>query len=263
MPLPYITWFTTEEARPEPEHIMLELRAKIFGRAQMDMNMQNVPLCVGIILDGNRRWAKERGLPLSEGHRRGLNNVEPIALAARDLGIKHLALYAFSTENWSRSKEEVSMLTALFETMAARKANRLIEEGAKIRFVGDLWRFSENLQKLLREVEAKSPSDPKITIWICLSYGGRADIVQAASVLAKRRESITEESLQENLWTAGMPNHDIIIRTGGEQRLSNFLLWQSAYSELFFPKTFWPEFTKEELENIVHQYQTRNRRIGL
>ena len=146
--------------------------------------MQDTPLCVGIILDGNRRWAKERGLPFFEGHRQGLNNVEPIALAARDLGIKHLALYAFSTENWSRSKEEVSMLTALFETMAARKANRLIEEGAKIRFVGDLWRFSENLQKLLREVEAKSPSDPKITIWICLSYGGRADGLQIKAIRA-------------------------------------------------------------------------------
>ncbi|OGF64259.1 di-trans,poly-cis-decaprenylcistransferase [Candidatus Giovannonibacteria bacterium RIFCSPHIGHO2_01_FULL_45_24] len=224
--------------------------------------MQDTPLCVGIILDGNRRWAKERGLPFFEGHRQGLNNVEPIALAARDMGIKHLALYAFSTENWERPEEEVSMLMSLFETMAKDKASRLAKEGARVRFVGQLRRFSENLQKLMRETEEKSPADPKITIWILLSYGGRADIAQAAGALAKKGEAVSEESLARNLWTAGMPDPDIIIRTGGEQRLSNFLLWQAAYSELFFPKTFWPEFTKEEFENIVNEYKKRERRNG-
>lgn len=226
------------------------------------MYMQNTPLCVGIILDGNRRWAKDRGLPVFEGHRRGSNNVETIALAARDFGIKHLALYAFSTENWKRPKEEVSMLMKIFEAATGEKADRLIKEGARIRFVGKIEHFSENLQKLMREAEAKSPVDPKITIWICISYGGRADIVQAANALAERHESITEDSLQQNLWTAGMPNPDIIIRTGGEQRLSNFLIWQAAYSELFFTKTFWPDFSQAELENIINEYKKRDRRIG-
>ncbi|QQG42829.1 MAG: di-trans,poly-cis-decaprenylcistransferase [Candidatus Giovannonibacteria bacterium] len=225
--------------------------------------MQDTPLCVGIILDGNRRWAKERGLPFFEGHRQGLDNVEPIALAARDMGVKHLALYAFSTENWERPKKEVSMLMSLFETMAKDKADRLIKEGAKVRFAGQLWRFSENLQKLMREAEEKSPAEPKITIWILLSYGGRADIAQAAGALAKKGEAASEESLARNLWTAGMPDPDIIIRTGGEQRQSNFLLWQAAYSELFFPKTFWPEFTKEEFENIINEYKKRERRNGV
>lgn len=224
--------------------------------------MQDTPQCVGIILDGNRRWAKERGLPFFEGHRQGLNNVEPIALAARDMGIKHLALYAFSTENWDRPKEEVSWLMEIFEAMAKDKAERLAKEGAKVRFVGQLWRFSENLQRLMREAEEKSPKDPKITLWICLSYGGRADITQAAAALAKKGEAITEDSLAGNLWTAGMPDPDIIIRTGGAERISNFLLWQSAYSELFFPKTFWPEFKKEELASIVDEYKKRERRNG-
>lgn len=224
--------------------------------------MQETPQCVGIILDGNRRWAKEHGLPFLEGHRQGLNNVEPIAVAARDMGIKHLALYAFSTENWNRPKDEVSWLMKIFEEMAKDKADRLAKAGAKIHFVGQLWRFSENLQKLMREAEEKSPKDPKITIWICLSYGGRADIAQAAASLAKKGEEITEESISRNLWTAGMPDPDIIIRTGGAERISNFLLWQSAYSEFFFQKTFWPDFTKEEFAKIVDEYKTRERRIG-
>lgn len=225
--------------------------------------MQDTPRCVGIILDGNRRWAKEHGLPFFEGHRQGLNNVEPIALTARDLGVKHLALYAFSTENWNRPKEEIGWLMEIFETMAIEKAARLKKEGAKVRFVGQLWRFSENLQKLMREAEEKSPEDPRITLWICLSYGGRANIAQAAAALAKKGEEITEESISRNLWTAGMPDPDIIIRTGGEERISNFLLWQAAYSELFFPKTFWPDFTKEEFERIVNEYKKRERRNGV
>ena len=224
--------------------------------------MQTSPRCVGIILDGNRRWAKERGLPTAEGHRQGAKSTDVIALAARDLGIEHLALYAFSTENWKRSGEEVSYLMELFEEAIRDHFSRLTEEGIRVRFVGQLERFSDTLRTLMREVEAKNPAELKMTLWVCLSYGGQAEIVEAARALATAGEEITEESLAQHLWTAQMPDPDLIIRTGGEHRLSNFLLWKSAYSELFFPGALWPAFTKVDLENILEEYATRERRLG-
>lgn len=225
-------------------------------------NQTAAPTCIGIILDGNRRWAREHGLPAFEGHRRGMNNVEPIVLAARDLGIKHIVLYAFSTENWNRAKDEVSYLMGIFEEMARTRLARLTEEGVRVRFVGQRERFSESLRHAMHDAEEKSPSEPKITLWICLSYGGRADIAQAASALAAEHAEITEGSLANHLWTAGMPDPDLIIRTSGEHRLSNFLSWQSAYSELFFPTVHWPAFTKADLESILNEYSTRERRMG-
>ena len=224
--------------------------------------MQTPPKCVGIILDGNRRFAKERGLPTAEGHRQGAKNTDVIALAARDLGIEHVVLYAFSTENWRRSGEEVSYLMELFEEAIRDHFSRLAEEGIRVRFVGQLERFSENLRTLMHEVEVRHPAEIKMTLWVCLSYGGRAEIVEAARALARAGEEITEESLAAHLWTAEMPDPDLIIRTGGEHRLSNFLLWKSAYSELFFPKMYWPAFTKADLEQILEEYATRERRLG-
>lgn len=222
----------------------------------------SVPQCVGIILDGNRRWAKERGLPTFEGHRRGMDNVETITLAARDLGIKHLVVYAFSTENWKRTSEEVSYLMGIFEEMAKESTARLAKENVAVRFIGQRERFSESLQKAMDEAEERSPKDPAITLWICLSYGGRAEIVSAARSLVKKGEEITEDSLAKNLWSVGMPDPDIIIRTSGEHRTSNFLPWQAVYSELFFPKIFWPEFSKSDLESILREYADRERRLG-
>lgn len=218
--------------------------------------------CVGIILDGNRRWAKEQGLPAFEGHRRGMNNVETITLAARDLGIKHLVVYAFSTENWKRTTEEVSYLMKIFEEMARKSMARLAEENVKVRFIGQRERFSENLQQAMNEAEEKSPKDPAITLWVCMSYGGRAEIAHAAKELAQKEIEITEETLAQHLWTVGMPDPDLIIRTSGEHRTSNFLLWQSAYSELFFPKVYWPAFSKTDLELILQEYAGRERRLG-
>ncbi|KKW23695.1 MAG: Isoprenyl transferase [Candidatus Kaiserbacteria bacterium GW2011_GWB1_52_6] len=223
--------------------------------------MEKIPECIGIILDGNRRWAKKQGLPSFEGHRRGMNNVEIIVLAARDFGIKHVVVYAFSTENWNRSKDEVSYLMEIFEKMSRENMARLAQEGVAVRFVGQRERFSPSLQSAMRAAEEKSLADPKITLWICLSYGGRAEIVHAAAEAAKDG-SVTEKTLAAHLWTAGMPDPDIIIRTGGAQRLSNFLLWQSAYSELFFITTYWPAFTKKDLEKILGEYAARERRMG-
>jgi undecaprenyl diphosphate synthase len=220
------------------------------------------PTCIGIILDGNRRWAKERGIPAFEGHRQGMNNIEPIARAACHRGIQHLIVYAFSTENWNRSADEVSYLMEIFESTARERLSTLSEEKIAVRFVGEIERFSQSLRDAMREAEEKNPRDPKLTLWVCLSYGGRAEIVHAASEVMKKNRALTEESIAENLWTAGMPDPDLIIRTGGEQRISNFLLWQSAYSELFFVPTYWPAFTKDDLDAVISEYAKRERRMG-
>src|SRR3989344_2011599 len=221
-----------------------------------------VPACIGIILDGNRRWAKENGLPSFEGHRRGMNNVESIAYAARDLGIQHMAVYAFSTENWNRSKDEVSYLMEIFESTIRERMKKFAQENIAVRFVGETGRFSPSLQDAMRDVEAKNPEEPRLTVWVCISYGSKAEIVQAAQAVQEMNKPISEESLGAHLWTSGMPDPDLIIRTGGEQRLSNFLLWQSAYSELFFLKTHWPAFTKADLEAVLKEYAARERRMG-
>lgn len=221
-----------------------------------------VPRCVGIILDGNRRWATERGLPSLEGHRRGKDNVETITLAARDLGIEHLVVFAFSTENWKRTQEEVSYLMVLFEEMARQSMDKLAKEGVRVRFVGQRERFSASLQNAMDDAEQKSPKEPKITLWVCLSYGGRAEIAAAAAAAAASGDEISEATIGKYLWTAGMPDPDIIIRTSGEHRISNFLLWQSAYAEFFFPKVYWPDFDKVELEKILEEYASRDRRLG-
>ncbi len=223
---------------------------------------KKIPACIGIILDGNRRWAKENGLPSFEGHRRGMDNAEPIIRAARDVGIKHMVVYAFSTENWNRTQEEVGHLMRIFEMMARERMKELAKEGVAVRFVGQRERLPKSLQEAMASAEANSPADPAITLWICLSYGGRAEIIHAAQEVTRRGETITEESLAQHLWTAGMPDPDLIIRTGGARRLSNFLLWQCAYSELFFIETHWPAFSKDDLAHILDEYATRERRMG-
>ncbi len=185
-----------------------------------------------------------------------------ITLAARDRGIKHLIVYAFSTENWNRTKEEVAHLMEIFEETTHEPFERLMREGVALRFAGQLERFSPQFQESMRNAEAKSPRDARITLWICLSYGGRAEIIHAARECVAAGEEITEESLARHLWTAGMPDPDIIIRPGGEKRLSNFLLWQSAYSEIFFIDTFWPDFSEADLDAVLDEYAHRERRRG-
>ncbi len=222
---------------------------------------KNVPTCIGIILDGNRRWAKEQGLSAFEGHRRGMDNLESIGRAARDMGVRHMIVYAFSTENWNRSKDEVSYLMKIFESMAQEGLAKFTDEGIAVRFIGQRGRFSPTLQSAMSKAEAKNPADPLLTVWVCISYGGRAEIVEAAQKAAREGE-ITEETVSGNLWTSGMPDPDLIIRTGGEQRISNFLPWQSVYSELFFLKTYWPAFTTEDLKKVLDEYATRERRMG-
>lgn len=221
------------------------------------------PQCIGIILDGNRRWAKERGLPKLEGHRAGLvDTLKHAVVWVRDRHIPHLAVFMFSTENWNREAAEVSYLMDLFRESLATHLRALAREGVRIRFAGDRTRFSADMQEAMRAVESETENNDKVTLWACLSYGGRADIVQAAEAARLSGEPVTAELLGQKLWTAGMPDPDIIIRTGGEKRLSGFLLWQSAYSELFFIDAYWPDFSETHLDAILAEYARRERRMG-
>lgn len=221
----------------------------------------NTPACVGIILDGNRRWAKAKGLPTFEGHRAGLSRVREAVIFTGNRGVRHLVVYAFSTENWKRESAEISYLMDLFLSTIKNELTELGERGARIRFVGQRERFPQKLQQTMSEAETQTAGNTAITLWVCLSYGGRAEITAAARAAAKEGE-ITENTLSRHLWTAGMPDPDIIIRTGGNQRLSNFLPWQSVYSELFFTETFWPDFSEKEFDAILAEFAERERRHG-
>lgn len=220
------------------------------------------PACIGIILDGNRRWAKERGLPSFEGHRQGFENLKTIARAVRDRGIPHMAAYMFSTENWNRSAEEVGYLMDLFRQTIKDSMDELGSEGIRVRFVGQRERFAQDIQESMKDAEERTHANTDLTMWLCLSYGGRAEIVAAARALAAKGVVPDDASLRDAMWSAGMPDPDIIIRTSGEQRLSNFLVWQAAYSELFFIKQHWPDFDAKALDDILAQYAQRERRHG-
>jgi undecaprenyl diphosphate synthase len=216
---------------------------------------------IGFILDGNRRWAKERGEPTLFGHKAGFDKLEEAVRWVRDRGIPHMAAFVFSTENWKRTKDEVDYLMDLFREMAEHKFNELSKEGVAVRFIGKLDMLPEDLQESIRAMESRNVSEPKITVWICISYGARAEIVAAANLAAKAGE-ITEESLRTNMWSAHMPDPDIVVRTSGEERLSNFLLWQAAYAELFFIPMHWPDFSEAALDGILEEYAGRQRRHG-
>ncbi|GAB4390481.1 MAG: isoprenyl transferase [Thermodesulfovibrionales bacterium] len=224
-----------------------------------------LPNHVGIIMDGNGRWAELRGLPRVEGHKRGADRSKEIIRAAVDLDIKALTLYAFSMENWQRPKDEVSFLMKLLELYLKRELADILKLGIRFRAIGELWRLPDNIQGLLRESEEKTAANSGMTLVAALSYGGRSEIIRAvkkAIVSGMDPEAVDEESFSQLLDTAGLPHPDLIIRTSGERRLSNFLLWQSAYSELYFTDTLWPDFTSEEFAKAVRDFQVRERRFG-
>jgi undecaprenyl diphosphate synthase len=224
--------------------------------------MSETPACIGIILDGNRRWAKEHGLPSFEGHRRGFENLKTVARLVRDRGIAHLVVYAFSTENWNRTPEEVGYLMDIFREAIRDSVEELGKEGIRVRFLGERERFAPDIQEGMKDAEARTIANEKMTLWMCLSYGGRAEIIAGVNALQSRGEAVTQDSLRSALWSADMPDPDIIIRTSGEQRLSNFLLWQAAYSELFFTKQHWPDFDATLLDQVLSDFATRHRRHG-
>jgi len=222
--------------------------------------------CVGIIMDGNRRWAKERGLNSYDGHSVGYEKLKDITSWAKDLQIKNVVVYAFSTENWKRSEVEVNYLMKIFKKLIFEELNFLKKENARIVFVGQIDRFSEDIQRGIKDIESETKENKGITLFIALSYGGRSEILNAVSGIlndSKNKEiEITEDNFARYLWTKDMPDPDLIIRTGGEMRLSNFLPWQSIYSELFFTKTYWPDFSKKEFNEIILDFKDRKQRFG-
>jgi undecaprenyl diphosphate synthase len=223
----------------------------------------NIPACIGVVLDGNRRWAKERNLPSHEGHREGFENLKRLVDWTKEVGIAHMAVYVFSTENWKRSTEEVGYLMDMMRTQLKKKFEELKGDDVAIRFIGDLSLFDDDIQKLISNLHDANPEQSKHHVWIAASYGGRSEIVSAVNrLLVSGVEKVTEEDFANALWTKGMPDPDIIIRTGGNRRLSNFLTWASVYSELFFVDTFWPAFTKEQFLEILREYEERKRNFG-
>lgn len=213
-------------------------------------------------MDGNRRWAKSHNLPSLEGHRAGSNRLEECVRYVKARGIPHLIVYAFSTENWNRSEEEVSYLMRLILEGITYKAKKLSDEGARIRCIGLRAQLPASVLEAVEKIEQESAHNTALTVWICLSYGGRTELVAAANGAATLG-TITEETLAKHLWTAEMPDPDLVIRTGGRHRLSNFLPWQTTYSELFFVDTLWPDFGEKEFDDILTTFAERIRTFGV
>ena len=226
-------------------------------------------LHVAIIMDGNGRWATERGWPRLVGHRRGAERVRAIVEAAPGLGIRHLTLYAFSTENWKRSTEEVIGLVSIFARYIQSEAERLSAEGVRLRFIGGRDRLDKKLQKLMTGIEERTAGNDRLHLTVAINYGGRDEIARAARRLAEdvaagriAPEEVGEDALAARLDTAGLPDPDLVIRTSGEMRLSNFMLWQAAYSEFVFLPCMWPDFDKSWLLQAIDEYSSRTRRFG-
>lgn len=227
------------------------------------------PVHVGIIMDGNGRWASSRGLPRIAGHRQGAEAVRAAVIAAVDLGIGYLTLYGFSAENWKRPDSEVSGLMGLLRIYLKKEIDELNERGVRIRFIGQRERFAPDIVDLLSEAEEQTRNNSILNLIVALSYGARQEITLAARSLAQRvmagelsSAEIDENAFASHLETAGIPDPDLVIRTSGEKRLSNFLLWQLAYAELMFTDTLWPDFSANDLEEAVNEFHRRERRYG-
>jgi undecaprenyl diphosphate synthase len=221
-----------------------------------------IPHHIAIVMDGNGRWATRRYLPRVAGHKKGVDALRACVRHCGDVGVKVLTVFAFSSENWNRPPEEVSGLMELLVVALAREVPQLQSEGVRIHFVGDRSTLSEKVRNGLAHAEAVTASNQRLVLNICFNYGGRWDIAQAAAKLAARGEAITELSLNRAMALAHVPDPDLVIRTGGEMRISNFLLWQAAYSELHFTDKLWPEFDAAALDAAIADYAKRERRFG-
>lgn len=221
-----------------------------------------LPNHIGIIMDGNGRWAKKRGMPRSAGHKAGANVFRTISKECANLGVKYVTFYAFSTENWKRPKEEVDALMHLFkEYLLEAKADIEKAENSKIVFIGEREGISQELLDLMDEAEAETASHTGTTVYLAVNYGGRQEIVSAVNkLIAEGKTEITEDDISKNIYT--VPDCDLIIRPSGEQRLSNFLIWQAAYSEFWYSDVLWPDFTKRDLYKALTDFENRNRRFG-
>lgn len=229
----------------------------------------NIPNHVAIILDGNGRWAKSKGMPRNYGHTMGAKNVETVCQAADELGVKYLTLYAFSTENWNRPDSEVSALMTLLESYLKNCIRTADKNNMRVRMIGDASRLSEKFQKRIAELEEASKNNTGLNLTIAINYGSRDEMIRAMRKMADDRDAgkITKDQIDEKLFasyldTKELPDPDLLIRTSGEQRLSNYLLWQLAYSEFYFTDVPWPDFHKAELEEAIRAYNNRDRRFG-
>jgi len=226
----------------------------------MDTNM---PKHIAIIMDGNRRWAKKRNLPIAMGHRAGADTLQKIIENCMDIGIKYLTVYAFSTENWNRSVEEVNDLMNLLREYLVKLEKDNKDRNVKIRIVGDINRLDEDIRNKIEILQDRTANNTGLVINIALNYGARNEIIHAIKSLSQKElEELSIESFNEKLYTYPSPDPDLIIRTAGEQRLSNFLLWQSAYSEFWYTDVLWPDFSKKDLTKAINDYSKRNRKFG-
>lgn len=224
----------------------------------------NIPKTIGIIMDGNRRWAKAHNLPTFMGHSQGYETLEHFLRWAKDAGVSAVIAYAFSHENWNRSKEEVEFMMNLLRDILTNRFEKFLEEKVKVVFAGDVERFPKDIADLMRSWEEKTKAFTDFTLVMAVSYGGRQEILRACSLCtADGIAQPTEEDIAERLYTKHIADPDIVIRTSGEMRLSGFLLWQASYSELFFTKTLWPDFSKEEFLSILKEFNERERRMGV
>lgn len=228
-------------------------------------DITRLPVHIAMVMDGNGRWAAQRGLPRMAGHRAGTENLRRVIRACVEFGIKYLTIYAFSTENWGRPKEEVDGLMQILADVIDRELDELNEEGAQLRHIGHLEGLSPMLREKVNKAIDLTRNNDKLVLNLAFNYGGRDEIVCAVrEIIAEgvRPEEVTPELINQHLFTAGIPDPDLIIRTSGEMRISNFLIWQSAYSEWYFTPTFWPDFDRDELHKALVEYSRRDRRYG-
>lgn len=233
------------------------------------MEQENLPKHIAIIMDGNRRWAKEKGVPVKLGHKEGAKTIEKIVRYAKDIGIKHVTVYAFSTDNWKRTQDEVSAIMSLFQSYLDDYSKRADSENVRVKIIGRKEGLSSKLLNSMEKCMERTKNNTGITFNIAINYGGREEIVDAVKEIYKqvnenkiKIEDIEQQTISNNLYTKGQPDPDLLIRTSGELRLSNFLTWQLAYTEFVFVDKYWPDFTEEDLDNAIEIYQKRNRRFG-
>jgi undecaprenyl diphosphate synthase len=236
---------------------------------QVELDEEKIPEHIAIIMDGNGRWAKERGLPRTAGHKTGVDTLREIVNLAQKLGVKYITAYAFSTENWKRPQQEVDFLMGLFEETFAKEMENFDEKNIKVNIIGYKGRLPESVRDKSKKIMEKTKGNDGLTVNIALDYGARSEIIEGIRSLAadvqredKSPEEIEEEDFTATLYTAGQPDPDLFIRPGGERRISNFLLWQLAYTELFFTDIYWPEFDEVNLRAAIKEYQRRERRFG-
>lgn len=222
-----------------------------------------IPTHTAIIMDGNGRWAKQKGLRRTEGHKKGAEVADSVTRWAAELGIRYLTLYAFSTENWKRPKEEVDFLFGLLVRYINKRLDEIISEGIKLKFLGRIQQLPGNIRRSCENMEQKTEKNDRLNLIIALNYGGRAEIIDAINrILTAKLEKVDEHTFERYLYLPEMPDPDLIIRTSGEKRLSNFLMWESAYSELYFCEKLWPEFTKDDFLQAIEDYSRRKRKFG-